>query len=146
MKSPDASYYIGKDGRRVTWLFKFAQPNAEAIGRLWEILEEMQVASHDDRQAPKGFKRKQANAELSRQQLMHRIRKSLEEDYAENTEDCETGNVGFDYVVSFDAHYAGSLAVMTRLFNKTDTDSGNIYYGCEIRRIGEDRYLLWGDE
>jgi hypothetical protein len=78
--------------------------------------------------------------------MVARLRTWFEEDYAENAEDYAVGDVGFDYVLSLDARYAGNLAVMTRLFTRSEADSGNIYYGCETRRIGDDRYLLWGDE
>lgn len=37
-------------------------------------------------------------------------------------------------------------AETTRLFNRSEAAGGYIYYGREIRRIGDDRYLPWGDE
>jgi len=115
------------------------------MGRLSETLEEIPVAAHDDRRAPKGFRRKQAKAELSRQNLLRRLQASLEADYAENASEYATSNIGFDYVVSLDAAYAGNVSVMTRLFSRAG-GSGDIYYGCQIRRIADDGYLLWGDE
>jgi hypothetical protein len=141
---PKVGYIV--PGGKLARLYQFDRPNDDAMARIREILASIDITHHVDREAPKDRKRRHAIGEKTLVDVVRYVRAKLVEDHAENARDYAEGNVGFDYVVSLDVHYSGNVAVLTRLFNRMDAHVGSVFYGLELRRIANDRYLIWDEK
>jgi hypothetical protein len=122
------------------WLYQFEEPGEPAM----ETLHKLTLALPITAASTKGFRtRKNAALEGTLSELLESLGKALRADYENQLNDPKR-SWQFDYVVAKDMRDAESLQVLTRLF--APPDSGSILYGRLIRRVGDNRYLLWVDD
>ena len=86
-----------------------------------------------------------ATKEGTLDEVMAFLADDLEEDYAQNITERDNKPWNFDYVLTDDAVDEGELSLSTRRFDPNNLKSGSIFYARPIRRVSQDRFLLWLD-
>src|SRR5437867_275083 len=75
--------------------------------------------------------------------LLDLLAETLQNDYHGNVVETADQNWEFDYVITEETEFGHHLVVSTRLYS--EKKPGNIFYGREIKRTGNDLYLMWID-
>lgn len=122
-------------------LYEFKRPSEEAYEALRSILASIGSRPFQDSLLRK---RKDAILEADLSTIVNSLRANIDKDSRENIAASHKQPWDFDYRVVRDDEDADAILVLTRLYQSEQ--SGKIFYGRMIRRVEEDRYLLWIDD
>ena len=82
-------------------------------------------------------------AEGSIEAILVELGQRLTEDVESHRQ--EKGPYDVEYVAIYDSETKSGLHVLTRLYSRTESDKGSVFYGSLVLRTGIERFELWVD-
>jgi hypothetical protein len=122
-------------------LLRFKQPSAEDYAALEQILRSLKASAFVETRQRKV---RDATVDGTLAQIVDRLKAILARDYEDNMVEERAGVCSFDYLLLENDAYRDGVEILTRLYK--EGRDGNIMFGRLVKRVDDNRYLLWSDD
>ena len=124
-------------------LFSFCRPSETVLSKIYRTLAELKIVSRiTDR--IQSLQKKDITLIGNLDDVISALEKNLNLDYKKNSKESKSQGWHFEYVVRESGLRKGVVDISTRLYHPDQ--KGSIFYGRNVQRIGEAKYIGWIDD
>jgi len=124
-------------------LFSFKKPSEAVLNKIYRTLAELEIVPRiTDR--IQSLQKEDATLIGNLDDVISALEKNLDLDYKKNSKESKSQGWHFEYVVRESGLRKRVVDISTRLYHPDQ--KGNIFYGRNVQRIGEAKYIGWIDD